>query len=136
MSIIDDLKRLERVGSETSRVTEKLRKAASRVAGEIVKSIPDECHGYLPRGYSIANVYSQNMNSGESYLVNAGGQWLETSGGYLFGDFNCPLPDSPSRQSLLDFARDISDGLLAEIADWIDERKQEAINATEKLESA
>ncbi len=134
MSITDDLKRLERAGSETGRMTEKLREAACASAKRISASVPDEALGAeLPRGYRVHS-HDYGQWGTYHYLYNPTGECIEGSGGYVGGDFDYHWPSIPTRQAVLDFARDISGGLLGEIAGWLEDRSAVEAEATAELE--
>jgi hypothetical protein len=141
-SVINALKRLERAGSENSRATQKLHEAADKVAQAIINAVPRHLHGsWLPRDYRIVKI---TANIGEArYLVKKGDTddwgnrhdyWIDGSGGYLFGDFNCPVPEQTREGSLL-FAKDIADGLLDMISQHIEESQAKIFSATVVLEA-
>ena len=114
MSIIDDLKRLERFGSENSVAVEKLKRAAVAVADLIVNLLPplDE----LPRGYSIAKAPDGHL-------------WLRQPP-YRGGEV---LNLHPSRRAVLSFARDLATGWLGELANMLatDEQAVTVLEAAE-----
>lgn len=143
-SIINSLKRLERAGSEASAATAKLREAAREVAQKIVDICPADAVGVeLPRGYRVMSVHS-NIAS-EYYLVVPGtgdadeDGWGESarmldvlSDHYQHRDFNSPV-NAATRGDVLQFAADIANGLLAEIAAWLEARTGESEKATAQL---
>ena len=95
MSIIDSLKRLERAGSETSRVTEKLREAAKDVAERIIAAVPEDLWGTsLPRGYWIMTVTHRQFAPLPFLYVGQGGEAINGCGGY-YAEISIPH----SRQS-------------------------------------
>jgi len=122
--VINAVKRLERAGSEYSRATQKLYEAAREVATFIENQVPVGVK--LPRGYYVKRIYS-NISS-EKFLCRdmVGENGLETCyidgiGGYLHGDFRCCIPRQ-NRTAILKFAEDIANGLLDEIAEWLEAR--------------
>lgn len=130
-SIINAVKRLERAGSENSKATQKLFEAALDVAYLIEKTVPVNVQ--LPRGYKVIRRYS---NSGsELFLINSDGEYIDGTGRYLHGDFNCWIPEQ-KREAILDFAADIADGLLDEIAEFIEQQARKANEAAELLENS
>lgn len=152
-SIINALKRLERAGSENSRATEKLHEAARIVASQIITVAP--LYILLPRGYWVRKM---NSNIGSEYFLVKSTSvknppyelgddmrgphewdlidyWIDGTDSYLHGDFQCRVPGQ-NREGSLRFAKDIADGLLDEIADFLEKRKAESEKNTQTLESA
>lgn len=124
--VINAVKRLERAGSESSRTTEKLFEAASKIAEKIEKVAPVGV--ILPRGYKVVEIRS-NVSS-EDFLAVVD-TWdlsvigyIDGIGRYLHGDFNCWIP-AQERDIILQFAKDIADGLLDDIAEFIEDRNKE-----------
>jgi hypothetical protein len=145
MAIIDSLKRLERAGSESSRVTAKLHEAAEQVANLICDQAPVGVE--LPRGYCVVD---QRSNIGSSTFLTRRERaeddeygdgdgfvtiFVNGTGGYLHGDFHCPIPRQ-TRDGSLAFAADIAGGLLDEIAAFIEARNAEAERAVAALDDA
>jgi hypothetical protein len=137
MDTIDALKRLERAGSENSKATAKLHEAASELAGRIIKAVP--ANVTLPRDYRVVKVKS-NVGE-ESFLVHGQADeldydhWIDGTGKYLHGDCHCDIPPQ-TREGSLQFAKDIAEGLLDEIAEFLDQRQCESDSATETLLAA
>lgn len=125
--LMNSLSRLERAGSNSSRCTEKLHEAASAVAGNICKIIANaKAVGVdLPRHYRVIKVKS-NVGSAR-YLVLENGD-----GSYLYCDFHAWIPEQ-TRDGSLQFAKDISEGLLTEIAEFLEKRASEEAKATDLL---
>jgi len=119
MSLINSLKRLERVGSENSRCTEKLREAVREVADIICDQIEVPAYPIelldLPRNYQLT--YRKTLCS---------------PGGYQ--DFQ--MDEKPDRIACLNFAHDVATGWLDEISDFIQARIEKEKKAVEKLETA
>lgn len=138
--VINAVKRLERAGSENSRATKKLHDAASEVAYLIKHQVPVGAD--LPRGYNVVEVNS-NVGICRFLLLPNGcdeygepqSLWIDGTGNYLHGDFRCEIPDQ-TREGSLQFAKDIADGLLNEIAAWLESRVNEADSAAETLEQS
>ena len=138
-SSIDALKRLERAGSENSRTTQKLREASVVVADTVVRAVEAaQAEGVeLPRGYAVIDQYS-NVGC-FTQLRNDDGETLNsdcaTAGEeYLHGDFNRTFK-VVGRDGILQFAADIADGLLDEIAVFLEERAAKEVAATQQLEA-
>lgn len=144
MNIIDALKRLERAGDENSRVTEKLKAATVILAEKIQENI--ETWDKLPKGYQLL------PGSGEynRYLIKN----LSEKDGKVtyFNETQCEDPyfidyhkdtflwisrsGKLTRKGALEFAKDISEGLLDEISAHIKEAAKKAEKAAEVLEAA
>lgn len=136
-SLVNALNRLERAGSANSRATQKLHEAAAEVAWKIEEIVPVGVD--LPRGYRVRRIKS---NVGQAkYLVkhakyvNHEDYWIDGDGEYLHGDFSAWVPGQ-SRTGSLTFAQDIAEGLLDEIAAFLEERAQQAEQAADELETA
>lgn len=136
-TLIDSVKRLERAGSANSKATDKLREAASNLAEWIADRVPTSVE--LPRGYMVSRLRS---GVGSRLFLETPGkpgeygtsysEYLNGFGGCLHGDFTCPTP-KPSREAVLQFAKDVSEGLLDEITEWLEKRAKEDAEATETL---
>lgn len=105
--IITALKRLERAGSEDSRETQKLLKAAGLLSGYIAELLPPEaeCDGRfcpLPRNYSRCRLPD-------------GSYTLTYSLSFVNHDHLCP---NQSRDAATKFARDIATGWISELVSW------------------
>lgn len=136
-NVIDALKRLERAGDENSRSTEKLIAAAITLAD----AIESKCPAYveLPRGYEVVRLGTQD--SGYSrYLAKMCTPHHEV-GNAVFGvasnetdgyDYFAPA----SRIDALTLAKDIAEGWLVELAEFLEARAKENEAAARKIESA
>lgn len=130
--ITNAVARLTRAGGENSRATEKLHEAAKTVALLIEQEAP--VNVTLPRGYRVVRRRS-NIGS-EKYLVvgdldkpyDDGLTYIDGTGGYLHGDFSCPIPNQ-TRAGSLQFAADVADGLLDEISAFLEAWAVEADRA-------
>lgn len=136
-NIIDALKRLERAGDENSRSTKKLVEAAVTLAD----AIEPKCPAYveLPRGYEVVRLGTQDGGYSR-YLAKMGAHHHEV-GNAVFGraendtdgyDYFAPA----SRIDALTLAKDIAEGWLVELAEFLEARAAENGAATEKIESA
>ncbi len=137
MNIIDAVKRLERAGDENSKATKKLHDAAATVAEIIERVAPLGVS--LPRDYRVTRVRS-NIGS-DVFLLGGKAQygdaefWVDGIGRYLHNDFNCDIP-AQTRSGSLKFAKDVAEGLLDEIAEFLEKRKQDSEQAATVLEQA
>jgi len=140
-SIINSLKRLERVGSETSRVTEKLKEACNEVAIKIVEQLKSYCEDVtspmpgefreikLPENYSMIKIDTEDTTRW-TLIVPSQDVWEDhpynRSLAYCTGDI--------TRHDALRFSKAISEGLLEKIADWLEGKKAIAEKALKKIE--
>lgn len=136
-SVVDALKRLERAGSENSRSTEKLREAARVVAGQVTLAViaGDNENVMLPRLYQVI------VNDNNQYVLfkmrpaTDEDRWDE----YCTDEYKrvetVEYHFAP-RAAVLNFAADIADGLLDEIAAFLEERSQANEQAAQVLEAA
>lgn len=144
--LMNSLNRLQRAGDNGSKATKKLHEAASTVADEICKSVyaARAVGEKLPRGYRVVNVRSnvgdndfltldsgkKNLRAGDSEFgydefIDNHTFWIDGTGSYMHGDFHCMIPDQ-EREGSLRFAKDIAEGLLDEIASFLEARETEA----------
>lgn len=120
-NLINALARLERAGAENSKATAKLHEAIKVIAAQIKDSVPSNTD--LPRGYQV---YSSNT----AYYLGKQGDFIEP-----YGERDWIKIDwSQSRKASLQFAKDVADGLLDEIAAWLEERAAKATEMTTVLE--
>src|SRR5262245_30430730 len=139
-NVINSVARLERAGAENSRATKKLHDAASQVADFICGRVPINVK--LPRGYKVVRVKS-NVGSAD-FLVRESGdtdefgylvrQWIDGTGSFLHGDFHAEVP-AQTRAGSLQFAKDVAEGLLDEIAAFLEKRAAESDAAASTLEA-
>lgn len=146
-SIIDAVKRLQKSGGENSRMTEKLKDAANRVAYLII----DECPPYinLPRGYSVVKC----MDINGYMMINPSDTWqwclripvffddYSERTYYILGptiNGSDPFKDiryTPAdRTACFHFSKDISEGLMDEISEFLENRAKKTEQAIEQLE--
>ena len=127
-NIFNDLKRLERIGSENSRATQKLHESAARIAAIIVQQCPEDV--ILPGYYQCVPVRTEQSEYYRVRLVRAGNViGAETEDTYRDADGN--EYRGRSRDASLQFAAYVASGLIDEISEWLEKRKAE----TEKAES-
>ena len=141
-SIINSLKRLVRVGSETSIVTHKLRIACNEVAKKIVEIMKSKCEDaekegcssefvqvQLPRGYRLILIDTKDtklwtiINHSQDEFIH---HPYNRSLGYMSGDM--------TRGDALQFAKDIAEGLLDEITEVMESEKNHMSDATKEIE--
>jgi len=125
MRVIDDLKRLERTGSEESRATEKLINAAKAVTAHIAEQFV---------GFRDGTYHVSRSDANYVIAVNNGGAIFSRIDVSHCGSVTWSDPRYIGREAALKLASSIASGLLTEIADWLDERKIEAKEATAILE--
>lgn len=139
-NLINSLKRLERAGAENSRATKKLHEAAAEVADRIERLVPSGVR--LPRGYIVDGVksnvgYARFLKREDDEWDEWGEPtytWIDGTGSYLHGDFHCWIP-AQTRAGSLQFAKDVAEGLLDEIAAFLEEWAAKNDEATAILES-
>ena len=143
-SIIDSLKRLERVGSETSRVTEKLKTACNEVAKKIVSIMKSECedeekNGFrgeyssisLPRGYRLILIDTTDCHMW-TLIVPSQDERID----HPYNRSLAFVPQDITRDDALQFSKDIAEGLLDEITVVLESEKNQMIDATKEIEQA
>lgn len=116
-SVINSLKRLERVGSENSRCTEKLRESVREIADLICDQIESPAW------------QSPRMDLPRHYQVTHRGTLIDPS---KMVDFQGDT--KPDRIACLNFARDIAEGFLDELSDFIDAKIRREKKAIDDLE--
>lgn len=137
MRLNDAIARLNRAGDENSRTTQKLFDAAKEVATLIENSVP--INARLPRGYVVRELRSNVGYASflESPHCNNDGDTFFIDGfeGYLHNDFHVRVR-KPSRNIIMQFASDIADGWLDEVAAWLEDRSVKSAEATATLIAA
>jgi hypothetical protein len=125
--VIDSLKRLERIGSENSKTTEKLLTAARDLSELIVRQ-------FLPgvgQGVTVATIERKNSlgwADDTSYWVGPVGKNL------LLTRNNVPVWDN--RSVALEFSKDVADGLLDRIIETLTERAKNGLEGLGVIEAA
>lgn len=140
-AIINSLKRLERVGSENSRVTYKLKQACEKVALELKKIIIES--GILPDFQTLQSIEESKIGNTRLYVI-------ETSDDYYCRyDYDGQMYDynfhedrykvinasMMSRDCALVFAKDIANGLINRIIEEIEKYKREVEKVQTEIES-
>ncbi len=123
MDIINAIKRLERAGDENSKATKKLHDAVTRVCEDLIETTCPP-HVLLPRGYMV-----QTNQSGAYYLTRDNGK------NEMYPEFVewQQIDRHHTREGSLQFAKDVAEGLLDEIAEFLEKRKDESETATTTL---
>lgn len=133
-NIINALHRLERLGQENSRMTEKAREAAKKVERKLVEIMPEQIS--LPMGYTILEQGNGNASSWflvkesspeESDLYNHISDGEYSYGVKIYGG---------SRQVILQFSEDLANGLLDKFADFLEKRKNKMAAAEKTIREA
>lgn len=131
MSIIDSLKRLERVGEETSLTNQKLIQAAAELAGNIVEQ--------------FAAARTEDLNLDTSITRNeAGGpkstglhRYKIVKRQLVFSDYRDGLGYvALDRDNALEFSKDVAKGLLDRFEEILSNRLADAIDGLVILENA
>lgn len=128
MSLINDLNRLDRAGSEHSRSSEKLKDAcrslADHISDEVIGfpcSLPDRgADDFVFQSYSV--VKDENGNAWFAVDADVDGQFVE--------GFKVIVREWDRDQNLA-FAKDVANGLLPAISKWLEERTEEADRFTD-----
>ena len=131
-AIIDSLKRLERAGAENSRMTQKLREAAKELASvvEDMAVAGDFVNADLPRGYVVEGgnqVYLMSRAQGEDDYAGYPIRYA-----FYCGDRR----ERPTRAAVLQFAADVAEGWLDELAEFVEKRLAESVKAEGTLTAA
>ncbi len=124
--VIDSLKRLERVGSENSKTTQKLIDAASALEDLVLAQFPHQPNVAFERGGSIRGMNGVKPPYRLEYLI---------FNRRLINRWN-QEPVSQDRASAMRFAEDIADGLLDVIESVLVKNQKEAAPAARTLEDA
>lgn len=129
-NIIHSLKRMERLGGENSRLTQKAKEAADELAKQIAESIPFA--GKLPEDYRIIS-YSEDFLIKETRCPNYEKfEEFEVNGSVYLGN----KIYGGNREVVLQFAKDIANGLLDKFADFVEKKNALAKKSIEILNSA
>lgn len=124
MDAVTALKRLERAGSENSRATKKLHEAVVVVAEFIEVNCPN--YVLLPRRYMV-----NDSERGYYYLAKDVGP---ADSPHFIGQRKWVKIDmEKTREKSIMFAKDIAEGLIDEIADLLEARASESLQAAAVL---
>ena len=113
--IINALKRLERIGSESSRTNQKLREAVEVVADKIIDLFPEGVD--LPRRLKIVEEQDEDPQEGSYYLLAY--EDPDESGAYAYGG-TIHRVSGGEISTIYRFAQDLADGLMNELAEWLE----------------
>ena len=117
MNIKTDIARLERAGAEHSAWMEKLSNAVDNMAKHLAKTLPHQRES-LPRGY-----FFESCPNGDYALIKGSKISLRNTS---FG--------GKCRKDLLDFAADVADGWLNEVAEYLEKETENFKRTTEQIE--
>ena len=130
-NIINSLKRLERVGSETSIVTKKLKEACEKIGTELEEQL-------LPLLKNTYEYEFQQITGCLTFLDNEilfdydGDCRIENSNNYRLH----PSDGWITRECALAFAKEIAEeNLIEKVADFIDAEKKKMESAVKNLEN-
>ena len=139
-SIINSLKRLERVGEETSIVTEKLKKSCEEVATKVLNICTDNlefsksCFSAKESGCMFS---SFELPDGIIYArcnFEHGG-WLMINNNYDEFDYKeYSIDHKASRNNALKFSRMIADGWLDKFTEYLEARNRKTKEALKDIE--
>ena len=125
-SIINSLKRLERVGSETSIATKKLKTAVEEVASKIFKIVEP-----FKNQFNVFDEFEFTKITKDLYLFensanvvivyDTDGKLDEITVGY--DRYEIENSNIMTRECALSFAKAVSEGLLDEVAEWVESKK-------------
>lgn len=139
MSVIDALKRLERLGDEHSVATQKLITAAQELADHLCTlGLPVEED--LPRGYCVTQhrltegslVLFLTRQATDPHADQFERAWLNSRDEYLGACYY----GAPTRSDALAFAQDIATGWLDELADYMSRQVESCVDGTETMQEA
>jgi hypothetical protein len=135
-------KRLEKAGKENSQAIARMQKATAWVANWIEDHVPAGLE--LPRGYRLRMVRSHLgwakfltlpfVMQTQSEPIDCE-YWIDGVGGYLHGDVSCGIPGQ-TREGSLQFAKDIDEGLVEEISQFLEDRAKLSGQASAILEKS
>lgn len=133
--VIDSLKRLERVGSETSKTTQKLLEAAKNVSDLIVKQYNARTGETIALRFGGAEILNEEGDAVHSFHTYSIRPYLNTTAHGLY-DEDTRRFVFENRDAGLHFAKDVANGLLEEVIESLATRKcqdEEALAALQRL---
>jgi hypothetical protein len=140
--LVAAVKRLEKASEENSKATARMHKASAWVAKWIEDHVPAGVE--LPRGYRLRMVQSNKglakfltlpfVMQTKFELVDCE-YWIDGVGGYLHGDSYCGIPGQ-TREGSLQFAKDVGEGLVEEISQFLEDRAKQSVEAAGVLEES
>ena len=128
-------------GTQYTKSDAALYEAAYDVAQKIIEAAPVNVD--LPRGYEVIYISSnvggeyflQNNSICDGHTSNGGGVIVDAKKGYyLHGDYNSWIDKAPKSLILL-FAKDIREGLLEEISDFLEKKAEKQFAIAEELQT-
>ena len=131
MSVIDDLKRLERAGSESSKTVGKLIDAAESVVFLIIDTVRPSL---LNRKIQLPMDYCVYLLEGEEEEWGTRLHHALSKGRHCFysGD---PEENGMGRDVALVIAKDVAEGLIGKIAEMVEAQAKKDIEITKQLEA-
>lgn len=126
MKLITALQNLEKASLEQKITRKRLEEAAFVVADYIAEKVGFPAK--LPRGYELERC---GMGAYHYLLLKKNGVYIAKEGTFLHGIYYCPRPP---KDVLLQFAQDIANGLIDEIAKWLEARATETHSAANILQ--
>lgn len=129
MNATESLDLLKSKADSMKRATQRVRDAASVVVGKIEDATWEagRVGKELPRGYRVSQVEWRGQSMNRFHLHKDTGKddefgypesfCVDGDGGLFAGDFNMRMPAPPTLAQLQEFARDLQEGLLEEIAE-------------------
>jgi hypothetical protein len=131
-SIINSLKRLERAGQENSRYTQKVREATSEVADLIATCSISP----LTENLTLLRELDIYPLGKYSFVRGMQGKVLMKLNDEILNSSGFANSDKPSRDTCLEFAKDIADGLIDTIAEEVESENKKIQEAEGALENA
>ena len=138
-SIINSLKRLERVGSETSIATKKLKTAVEEVADNIFKIVEQfkndfECLEEFKFTKITKSLFLYEDVNTTTVVWDTDGNLDETN--FDEKRYDVRYSSYMTRECALSFAKAVSEGLLDEVADWVESKKVAAEKGLKQIKTA
>lgn len=141
-NIINSLKRLERLGQESSRTTEKAKEAARKVARKIFDELNPILIDRAERARENSNIFMKRIYGKLFFVKEDSDPHIcfdvdDEMNEYNWIDYSLEKDiDNIHRDVALGFAKAIAEGLIKEIADFIESAGQEAEKAQKILENS
>jgi hypothetical protein len=130
MSIIDSLKRLERIGDENSKTTQKLIQAADELASTIAKQ-------FAVQGTEHFELPTRFRKTGSNFEETGFLPYAIDQGCLVFGTgYACEGYVARDRENALAFSRDIANGLLGLLAEILAERLKDTTDGLAAIQTA
>lgn len=135
-NIINSLKRLERAGEENSRHTKKLKEATANVASQIFDSVKDSIE--LDTNYAIEWDYEKIADGLYFCKIGNNNPFISLcADSPEEADQNCINEyEFVTRVNAFEFAKMVNEGVIDKVAEYLEQKRERAIKATERLEFA